>query len=356
MNVALRSMVGNESVAETLLRGIAVDDLPQSLLFVGPEGVGKATFARAVAAAAGCVSPTDGDACGACSHCRRVVADQHPDFVRIAPDGDTTKIWQLWSRSGHPDGALETLPFAPVSARQRHYVIERADTLNDESANSLLKALEEPPPYVRFILCTPSEDAVLETIRSRCRMVRFQRVPVERIRTALAVGTAADPDAADRWAALAEGAPGRALRWALAPETFAARERIVELAVALSSAPPIGALRYAEALRGGGAKKKSASDADGEEGSARSELARSIEWLGLWYADLLRLATAGPGVRLVHEPWRTEAEAAARRHKPEALRASVDDCLVFRHHVMRNANAALASEALLLRLARRANS
>ena len=79
-------------------------------------------------------------------HCTRIAAGEHPDFSRIAPDGEFTRIWQMWTRSGHPPGALETLPFAPVAGRARIYLIEKAETLNDESANSLLKALEEPPP------------------------------------------------------------------------------------------------------------------------------------------------------------------------------------------------------------------
>ncbi|MFM7322889.1 MAG: ATP-binding protein [Armatimonadota bacterium] len=354
--MALRETIGNRAVIEALLRALAADTLPQSLLFVGPEGVGKATVARSLAAAAGCTARTGGDACGTCAHCRRIAADQHPDFVRIAPDGDTTKIWQLWSRSGHPDGALETLPFAPVAAKQRFYVIERAETMNEESANSLLKALEEPPSYVRFILCAPSQDAVLPTVRSRCRLVRFQRATAGEIRRALETRHAVESGTAERWSALAEGAPGRALRWVAAPEGLEARERIVALAVALSVGPPIVALRLAETLRSSGGRKRAGAEGDAEEGSTRGELARSIEWLGMWYADLLRLAMGGPGVALVHESWRSEAEAAARRYTPEALRDCVADCLSFRHHVARNANVALASEVLLMRLAGRAES
>src|SRR5262249_42221504 len=155
-------------------------------LFVGPEGVGKTTAAIEFAKAVNCKRRTpEGDACDTCVNCTRIAANEHPDATRIAPDGEFTRIWQLWSRPGRPTGALETLSFAPVAAPRRFYLFEKAETLNEESANSLLKALEEPPPYVQFVLCAPSPTAVLPTILSRCQILRFRQVPTDVIAQAL---------------------------------------------------------------------------------------------------------------------------------------------------------------------------
>src|SRR5688572_12957226 len=201
------TLIGQETAVAALRSAVARDAVPHAYLFVGAEGVGKMTAALELAKAVNCKersAPTPGPSPGAageggrggeglsspnpcdiCVNCTRIAADQHPDVIRIAPDGEFTRIWQLWSRPGHPPGALENLSFAPVAAPMRFYIFERADTLNDESANSLLKALEEPPPYVRFVLCAPSQTAVLPTILSRCQLLRFRQVPTEAIARAL---------------------------------------------------------------------------------------------------------------------------------------------------------------------------
>ena len=228
-----------------LRRLVREQAVPQSLLFLGPIGCGKVSTALALAAATNCREPVDGESCGVCVECRRLAADEHPDIIRIAPDGETTKIWQLWTRQGHPDGALENLAFAPVSSLFRHYIFERAETLNDESANSLLKALEEPPAYVRFILCAASRDSVLPTILSRCRAVDFRSVPTAAIAALLEQTSGLDTAAALTLARWSEGSPGRAIRAAAETAPLAERERILGIADRLSRVPSVAALRLA---------------------------------------------------------------------------------------------------------------
>jgi DNA polymerase-3 subunit delta' len=343
---SLDSIVGQEPAIAALRRALRSESLPQSLLFVGPEGVGKCATALALLTAL-----LGGDALTA----RRIEEGQHPDLTRIAPDGDFTRIWQLWSRPGHPPGALETLRFAPITAPRRAYLFERADTFNEESANSLLKALEEPPPYVQFILCAPSPASVLETILSRCQVIRFSSVPTATITRMLIERRGLSESEASVLAAYAEGAPGKALRLADAPELKIQRDALLDLAARLSEVPPIGGLKLAEELRKLAAPPKAkkgeeASESDVPEKGARGELGRAIDVLAVWHGDLLATTLHGEGARLVHADRRAQIAACASRYRPEQLAENLKTLFEFRRHVARNANQQLATEVLLMKL------
>ena len=294
--MALKDLIGQPAAVAGLLTAIGRGAVPQSLLFVGPEGVGKTTAAVEFARALDCRAPQpDGDACGQCVNCTRIAAGEHPDVTRTAPDGEFTRIWQLWTRSGHPPGALETLPFAPVAGRVRFYLIEKAETLNDESANSLLKALEEPPPYVQFVLCAPSPNGVLPTILSRCQVVRFRQIAARTISDALTTRRDLPPDEARVLAAYSEGALGRAFRLADAPELRGQRDALLDLAARIATVPRIAAFRLAEDLRNAAkpAKaKKNDDDADASDRTTRGDLGRALGVLAAWHSDLLERCPA----------------------------------------------------------------
>ncbi len=338
------AILGQETAIAALKAAIARDSVPQTLLFVGPESVGKTATALALART---LIP------GA-TNARRIEENQHPDVARVAPDGDFTRVWQLWSRPGHPAGALETLPFAPVAGPCRFYLFERAETLNDESANSLLKALEEPPPYARFVLCAPSASSVLPTILSRCQRIRFGPVPTGTIVRGLMKRHAFPETEARTLAAYAEGAPGRAFRYAEQPELRTQREALLDLAERISHSPGIAAFRLAEELRMAakpGKAKRGDADAEGDaEKSTRGELSRALDVLAAWHGDLLAAAVRGPETPLVHPNRREQVLAAAARYRPEQLQTNLETLFTFRRHLARNANAQLATEVLLLKL------
>jgi len=136
-------------------------------LVTGPPGSGRSTAARAFAAALQCA---DGG-CGVCHECRTVLAGAHPDVTLIA-----TEHVNLRAEDVRPLVSLAQQ--RPSLGRWRVIVIEDADRLNDTSGNLLLKAVEEPPPRTVWLLCAPSPDDVLVTIRSRCRHVGLRVPPV----------------------------------------------------------------------------------------------------------------------------------------------------------------------------------
>ena len=168
-----RSLLGHHLTRTLLSRATAAGTLPPSLIFAGPEGVGKRAAALALAQALNCetpVAPTDRlalDACGECPVCRRIDRGMHPDVTVVEP-GETGSIKIDVVRE-----VIRQTTFKPFEARRRAIIFNDADGLVDDAQNALLKTLEEPPPGSVLILVTAHPHRLLATVRSRCPVVRF---------------------------------------------------------------------------------------------------------------------------------------------------------------------------------------
>lgn len=162
------SIVGQTEAVERLQRLCESARMPHALLFVGPESVGKYLSAKTLAATLLCES--EDAPCGTCQACRMVESESHPDLVIVRPDKQNIKIGEI--RKMQKD-----LSLAPYMATRRVAIIDQADTMREEAANSILKTLEEPVGDVVFILITSKRYQLLDTIRSRCMLVQFGAVP-----------------------------------------------------------------------------------------------------------------------------------------------------------------------------------
>lgn len=161
--------LGNAAVVQTLQKQLAEDRLPHSLLFAGLRGIGKRTLADFVSLAVNCVEQRY-DFCGRCSSCRKILAKAHADVKHFEPEGQFIKIDQMRELSREAF-------FRPFEGRMRVFIIDEAERMNLESANSILKTLEEPPPSSLLILVSNRPNELLGTIRSRCQIYRFAPVP-----------------------------------------------------------------------------------------------------------------------------------------------------------------------------------
>lgn len=162
-------------IAELLRQAVIRRSVPQSLIFAGPEGVGKRDMAIALAQAVNCPNVREGDACGECTTCRRIARGDHFDVVLVSnEDGAATiKIEQLRER------VLDVVGYRPFEASRRVFIIDPADAVTDAGQDALLKTLEEPPPAAMLILISAYADSLLRTVQSRCRRLRFERTDVE---------------------------------------------------------------------------------------------------------------------------------------------------------------------------------
>ena len=241
-----RDIAGHRHLLDLVAGAAFRGTLPPSLIFAGPEGVGKRMAALALAQALNCLAPAGNDACGQCASCKRIARGVHADVMLIEP-GDTGSIKVDQVRE-----AIERAAYRPFEGRRRVVIIDSADEILVEAQNALLKTLEEPPPASVFVLVTSRPDVLLPTVRSRCQRLRFGRLaPGEVAQVLMQAHEYGDTDA-HAAAALSDGSVGRALEGGT--ESFVdAREAAAQLLeTAGRSEDPRRRLEGARALTGGG--------------------------------------------------------------------------------------------------------
>lgn len=192
-----------------------------SYLFHGARSMGKASAALQLARRLNCL----GDQNGLCAHCRQFEAGNFPDLITVAPeDKPSITIEQV-------RGLIQGLGLSPYYAGgTRLILIDGAEVMTAEAQNALLKVVEEPPQRTMFVLVAERPDALLPTVRSRCRQVYFPSWPAAAIARHL-VDTHGLPSAtAAGLAGAADGAPGRAIQLAAQPELAAAQLKLANQA------------------------------------------------------------------------------------------------------------------------------
>lgn len=271
-----RDIAGHRHLLELIAGAASRGTLPPSLIFAGPDGVGKRMAATALAQAMNCLAPAGTDSCGACASCKRIARGVHADVLVIVP-GETGSIKVDQVRE-----AIDRTAYRPFEGRRRIVIIDDADEILVEAQNALLKTLEEPPPASVFVLVTSRPDVLLPTVRSRCQRLRFGRLAPGEVATVLMQVHGYSETDAHAAAALSDGSVGRALEGGT--ESFVdAREAAAQLLEgAATSDGPRRRLESAKALTGAG---RGPTD--------RDELARRLRALSSILRDVGLLLSGG---------------------------------------------------------------
>ena len=245
--MSFAGIVGQTKALTLLSRAVGSGRLAHGYLFAGPDGVGKTTAALSLAAVLLCRTPVGIEPCGSCPGCRKFLSGNHPDLLRIQPDGAAIKIDQIRELK-------KALTFAPFESRLRVVLIEEVQTMRREAGNSLLKVLEEPPPDNLLVLIGSTAGAMLDTIISRCQVIPFAPLPLPLAAQVIRQNRPElDEPASHTLAALADGCPGQALaleaegtlalyrtiltQWLAPLRSTAARvEQVLQLAAQLAEA------------------------------------------------------------------------------------------------------------------------
>lgn len=299
------SLRGHRESLRLLSRSVCRQTLPPSLLFAGPDGVGKRLAAVALAQALNCERPVTGgpadglaaDACGACPTCLRIAradarlrqgtASAVDCYVVLSPD-DRRSIKVEPTRA-----FIERTGYRALDGRRRLALIDEADALEVGAQNALLKVLEEPPPGTVFVLATARPDALLQTIRSRCPRVRFGTLSNDDVAAVLREGHGLDEAAARAAAALGAGSPGAALSLSAGESREARAVALATLRAASAARGPAARLTAARTLA---AKAEAASGRKkGGDGVSRAVLADRLEALGALLRDVQVLSSRADG-------------------------------------------------------------
>lgn len=222
-------IIGHRDTLDAL--GAEAKSPAHSYLFAGPSGVGKATVARSFAAELVSRSEAGRD---------RVMRNSHPDVVVIQPEG------RAGFGVGQSREAITAASLRPVEADRKVFILDEASTMTEAAANALLKTLEEPPPRTVFVLVAESADDLPATVASRCRMVRFGRVP-EGVLAAALVEREVEAERASMIARIAGGRPGLALDMVIGDEAATFRSSWLAVPGRLPSEPGDG-FRLAEEM------------------------------------------------------------------------------------------------------------
>jgi DNA polymerase-3 subunit delta' len=313
-------VIGQEEAVETLRRAVADPaSMTHSWLVTGPPGSGRSVAARAFAAALQC--PQGG--CGTCRECRTSVDGTHADVDLVATEGLSIKVEKARE--------LVTLAAArPSVGRYRVIVVEDADRLTERGADALLKAIEEPTPRTVWMLCAPSVEDVIITLRSRSRHVRLRTPPATAVAELLVRRDGIDPAMALYAARAAQSHVGLARRLATDESARIRRHDVITLASRIRTVG--NAIDAASDLSKIATEESAASSAERDA----AERQRLMEILG---ADPTA-RTQPPHIRAQLASLEKEQKARATRFARDVVdRALVDLLSVYRDALVLNGGA-----------------
>ena len=166
--MTFEDVVGQEHVVKTLRHAIEANRIANAYLFIGPRGIGKTTMSRIVAKALNCLSPNGVEPCGHCTNCEEIAGGRSLDVTELDA-ASHNKVEDV-------KPIIESVQFKPANSKFKIFIIDECHMLSNAAWNALLKTLEEPPPWVRFIFATTEGDKVLATIISRCQRFDLRRI------------------------------------------------------------------------------------------------------------------------------------------------------------------------------------
>lgn len=339
------SLVGNNHAKQVLSRLVRSGRMPNSLLFAGTDGVGKREFALEIARVIVCTEPDEEGACYSCMACMRlnnfefpfsdkkedhekIFFTEHPDVGVILPHNRNILV-----------AAIRELEreafFRPYEAKARIFIIDDADKMNDAASNALLKTLEEPASSTYLFLISSRPDSMLQTIHSRCQVIRFAGVDCSEIEQHILKGQKFSPSDAALIAKLCAGSVGRALSFDI--EKFYSRRELMlgVLNSAVTNSERSSLLQTAETI----------SDAKNKD-----SFEESLELLQALARDVWILSVGGDTADIVNFDLAERLKAMAGHTTSTRLAGWISEIELLRESLLVNVNKKVAASALFTQM------
>ena len=369
-------LIGQTAAVATLRRAVTGEAhaMSHAWLFTGPPGSGRSNAARAFAAALQCSS----GGCGTCRACRTSLSGAHPDVTLVRTELLSIGVDEVRE-------LVRRAAMSPTLGHRQVIVIEDADRVTERGADALLKSIEEPAPRTVWILCAPTPDDVVATIRSRCRLLTLQTPTISAVARLLETRDGIEPELAAYAARVSQGHVGRARVLARDEGARNRRQQILQiplqmhgLGACLAAAAQIiesstgeaadvtseldakerAALEEALGFGTKGARPRQAQAAIKEledqqrarvKRFQRDAIDRTLTELTGFYRDVLNLQTSSDAL-LINEDLRPQIVVLAGKSTPESTLRRIDALLACRTALEGNVAPLLAVEAALIGL------
>ncbi|MGC9977000.1 MAG: DNA polymerase III subunit delta' [Syntrophales bacterium] len=324
--MSFKDVYGHEKQIKVLQTAMARDRIPHAYLFYGPEGVGKRTVAGVFAKALNCITGPDRlDACDVCPSCLKIDHGNHSGVITISAQGQFIKIREIRELQ-------EEMKFSPFEGGKRIFIIGDADRMNIESANAILKTLEEPSASNILILITSRPHQLPATVLSRCQHVRFNPLRQETIALFLEEKLSLDGKSAHLIALSSGGSIGKAR--AMNDESYlTTRDTVLDIIARIKTKDPFKLLSVLN-----------------DFGQERKDIMERLGILITGYRDALVYKETGDRDNIINQDHigivRSIAESESGRDIVNCIRAVDRACYM----ISQNANKQLTLEVMMFRL------
>jgi len=324
-------VIGQDKILSLLDYSLKTNAIAHAYLLAGPRHVGKGTLAINLAQALNCDGPEL--PCGQCRSCQRILEGKHADVTPIGLDSKT----EIGIDDIRGLQRLANLP--PYEGKCKVFIIEDAEYLSTEAANSLLKILEEPPPRVVWLLLAAEEEHLLPTIISRCQRLELKPVPSEQVQEALVNSYNVDADKAKLLTRLCHGRLGWAVSALANDDILEQRSQRIARLVSLLTAGLEQRFAYAQELASQFSQNR----------RAGAEIVEA--WLD-WWRDLM-LIKGGCQEAIINVDHETTLEEQARGLSLGKIEGFLANLCLLQEEISKNVNPRLAWEWLMLNLPRK---
>ena len=324
-------VIGQDKILSLLDYSLKTNAIAHAYLLVGPRHVGKGTLAINLAQALNCDGPEL--PCGQCRSCQRILEGKHADVTPIGLDSKT----EIGIDDIRGLQRLANLP--PYEGKCKVFIIEDADYLSTEAANSLLKILEEPPPRVVWLLLAAEEEHLLPTIISRCQRLELKPMPSERVQEVLVNSYNVDANEAKLLMQLCHGRLGWAVSALANDDILEQRSQRIARLVSLLTAGLEQKFAYAQELASQFSQNR----------RAGAEIVET--WLD-WWRDLM-LIKSGCQEAIINVDYETTLEEQARELSLSEIEGFLANLCLLQEEISKNVNPRLAWEWLMLNLPRK---
>ena len=321
-------VIGHDKILSLLDYSLKADTMAHAYLLVGPWHVGKGTLATNLAQALNCDGPEP--PCGECRSCQRIQEGKCADVTRLGLNSRT----EIGIDDIRGLQRLANLP--PYEGRCKVFIIDDAEHLSAEAANSLLKILEEPPPRVVWLVLAAEEQRLLPTIASRCQRLELRPVPSQRVHERLVDLHKVAADKAQLLTKLCHGCPGWALSALADDDILEQRSQRIARLVSLWTANLEHRFAYAQELAGQFSQNRTA----------------ATETLAVWHdwwRDLM-LIKAGCRQAIVNSDHELALEEQARQLSLGEIEGFLGELCRLQKEMATNVGPRLALERLMLSL------